>query len=47
MVRLAYKACSYFKVCMDIALVWKYKTLEGVLIKIRDVSFEAQTLFQC
>ena len=39
-----YKAYSYFKVCMNIALLWKYKTLDGVPIEIRDFSFEADTL---
>ena len=47
MVRLVYKACSYFKVCVNIAPVWKYKTLNDVLIEIRDFSFETQTLYQC
>ena len=44
MVRLVYKAYSYLKVCMNIALVWKYKTIEDVPIEIRNFSFEAQTL---
>ena len=29
---------------MNIALLWKYKTLDGVPIEIRDFSFEADTL---
>ena len=47
MVRLVYKAYSYLKVCMNIALVWKYKTIEDVPIEIRNFSFEAQTLYHC
>ena len=47
MVRLVDKACSYFKVCMNIAPMWQYKTLDDVPIEITDFSFEAQTLYQC
>ena len=43
MVRLVYKACSYFKVCVNIAPVWKYKTLDDVS-EIRYFSFEADTV---
>ena len=39
MIRLVYKAYSYFTVCMNIALVWKYKTLDDVPVEIRDFSF--------
>ena len=41
MLRLACKACYYFKVDMKIAQVWEYKTLDDVPIEIRDFSFEA------
>lgn len=47
MLRLACKACYYFKVDMKIAPLWEYKTLDDVPIEIRDFSFEAQTLYQC
>lgn len=44
MLRLACKACYYFKVDMKIAQVWEYKTLDDVPIEIRDFSFEAWNL---
>ena len=39
--RLVYKACSNFKVDMNVAPVWEYKTLDDVPLEIRDFSFEA------